>query len=182
MELNPLTRLLLLYFLDLLLAAGRGNLGDILQYAVCIGFITPVGFLVKVGQNVLCDQPDAFRGKKRLFPVDVPNLFVVNIRLGVHRFDVVHPEGQYVFVVNGVHNGVGMELIAKSLRCRAECGILAHACIDRKDRRSGKAKEVVLLEILRNGLMHITELASVALIKNSDDVLTIHFMPWYSFL
>ena len=70
-----------------------------------------------------------------------------------------------------------MELIAKSLRCRAECGILAHACIDRKDRRSGKAKEVVLLEILRNGLMHITELASAALIKNNDDPLSKTLCP-----
>ena len=166
---EPADPLLLLDFLDLLLAAGRGNLGDILQHAVCIDFITPVGLLVKMCQNVTRDQSNAFRGKKRLFPVDVPNFLVVNIRLGIHRFDIVHPEGQNILVVNGVHNGVGMELIAKSLRCRAECGILAHACIDRKDRRSGKAKEVVLLEILRNGLMHITELASVALIKNNDD-------------
>ena len=122
-------------------------------------------------QNVIRDQSDAFRGKKRLFPVDVPNLFVVNIRLGVHRFDVVHPEGQYIFVVNGVHDGVSVELIAKSLLCRAECGILAHACIDRKDGRAGKAKEVVLLEILRNGLMHIPELTPVALIKNDNNSL-----------
>ena len=96
-------------------------------------------------QNVIRDQSDAFRGKKRLFPVDVPNFLVVNIRLGIHCLDVVHPEGQHVFVVDGIHNGIGVELIAKSLLCRAECGILAHACIDRKDRRSSKAKEVVLL-------------------------------------
>ena len=70
-----------------------------------------------------------------------------------------------------------MELIAKSLLCRAECGILAYACIDRKDRRSGKAKEVVLLEILRNGLMHIPELTPVALIKNDNNSLIKYGMP-----
>ena len=45
------------------------------------------------------------------------------------------------------------------------------ACIDRKDGRAGKAKEVVLLEILRNGLMHIPELTPVALIKNDNNSL-----------
>ena len=63
---EPADPLLLLDFLDLLLAAGRGNLGDILQYAVCIGFITPVSLLVKMRQNVIRDQSNAFRGKKRL--------------------------------------------------------------------------------------------------------------------
>ena len=168
---EPADPLLLLDFLDLLLAAGRGNLGDILQYAVCIGFITPVGLLVKMRQNVIRDQSNAFRGKKRFFPVDVPNLFVVNIRLGVHRFDVVHPEGQYIFVVNGVHNGIGVELIAKSLLCRAEYGILAYACIDCKDGRAGKAEQMVLLKVFGNGLMHIPELTPVALIKNDNNSL-----------
>ena len=168
---EPADPLLLLDFLNLLSTVCGSNFANVFQHAEGVGLIATICFLVKVGQNVLCDQSDAFRGKKRLFPVDVPNLFVVNIRLGIHCLDVVHPEGQHVFVVNGIHDGVGVELIAKSLRCRAECGILAHACIDRKDRRSGKAKEVVLLEILRNGLMHIPELTPVALIKNNNNSL-----------
>ena len=122
-------------------------------------------------QNVIRDQSDAFWGKKRLFPVDVPNLFVVNIRLGIHCLDVVHPEGQHVFVVDGVHNGIGVELIAKSLLCRAECGILAHACIDCKDGRTGKAEQMVLLKVFGDGLMHIPELTPVALIKNDNNSL-----------
>ena len=168
---EPADPLLLLDFLDLLLAAGRGNLGDILQYAVCIGFITPVGLLVKMRQNVIRDQSNTFRGKKRLFPVDVPNFLVVNIRLGIHCLDVVHPKGQYIFVVNGVHNGIGVELIAKSLLCRAECGILAYACIDCKDGRAGKAEQMVLLKVFGDGLMHIPELTPVALIKNDNNSL-----------
>lgn len=122
-------------------------------------------------QNVIRDQSDAFRGKKRLFPVDVPYFLVVNIRLGVHRFDVVHPEGQHVFVVDGIHDGVGVKLIAKSLLCRAECGILAHACIDCKDGRAGKAEQMVLLKVFGDGLMHIPELTPVALIKNDNNSL-----------
>ena len=168
---EPADPLLLLDFLDLLLAAGRGNLGDILQYAVCIGFITPVGLLVKMRQNVIRDQSDAFRGKKRLFPVDVPNFLVVNIRLGIHCLDVVHPEGQHVFVIDGIHDGVGVKLVAERLRCCAKRRVLAYACIDCKDGRAGKAEQMVLLKVFGDGLMHIPELTPVALIKNDNNSL-----------
>ena len=61
-----------------------------------------------------------------------------------------------------------MELIAKSLLCRAECGILAHACIDCKDGRAGKAEQMILLKVLGDSLMHIAKLAAVAFIENDD--------------
>ena len=36
---------------------------------------------------------DALWRHESLFPVDVPDRLVVNVRLGVHSLDVVHPEG-----------------------------------------------------------------------------------------
>ena len=58
---------------------------------------------------------NAFRRVKRLFPVDVGNLLVVNIGFFIHRFDIINTEGQDVFVVDGVDNGIGMQLCPKRL-------------------------------------------------------------------
>src|SRR5699024_1653458 len=41
-----------------------------------------------------------------------PDRLVVNVRLGVHSLDVVHPEGQHILVVDGVHDGVRVELVS----------------------------------------------------------------------
>ena len=42
-----------------------------------------------------------------------------------------------------------------------------------KNRRTGKSKEMVLLEVLYNGLVHIPKLTAVALVKDDDDMLVI---------
>ena len=60
-------------------------------------------------KDILRHQPDALGRHKGFFAVDVPDVLVVDVRLLVHRFDVVHPEGQHVVVVDGVHDGVGMQ-------------------------------------------------------------------------
>ena len=43
---------------------------------------------------------------------------------GIHRFDGVHAEGQHISVTDGIHDGVGMKLVAEGLRCCAKVGVL----------------------------------------------------------
>ena len=45
--------------------------------------------------------------------------------------------------------------------------------VDREDRRSGKAEQMVLAEVLHNRRMHIAELGTMAFVKDDDDVLLI---------
>ena len=53
--------LLLLDFLNSGPTAGRRHIGYILQYAECIGLAATIGFLVKMGQDIVGHQTDTFR-------------------------------------------------------------------------------------------------------------------------
>ena len=71
---------------------------------------------------------------------------------------------------------VGIRLTAKRLRCGFQRGFAARAGIGRKNRRTRKAKEVVVLKILGDVLVHIAKLAAMALVKNQDNVLLENLM------
>ena len=53
--------LFLFDFFNCGLAAGGRHIGDILQYAEGIGLAATIGFLVKVGQDIISHQTDALR-------------------------------------------------------------------------------------------------------------------------
>ena len=155
---------------------GRGHLRHICQQIKLIRFVSPIGFLVEVVKDVLGHQRNALGCHERLFPVNVPNLLVVHVRLCVHRFDVIHTERQHILVVDGIHDGVGVQLVAERLRRGEIARIGGASCIDCKNRRSRKAEQVVLFEIVNNGLVHITELAAVALVKDNHNMLLVNFV------
>ena len=156
---------------------GRGHLCHIRQQIKLIRFVSPIGFLVEVVEDVLGHQRNTLGCHKRLFPVNVPNLLVVHVRLCVHRFDVIHTERQHILVVDGIHDGVGVQLVTERLRRGEIAWISGASCVDCKNRRSGKAEQVVLFEIVDNGFMHITELAAVALVKDDHNMLLVDLMP-----
>ncbi len=132
-------------------------------------------------QYVLCHNTNTLRCHHNLFTIDVPNHLVCDFFLHIHRFNIINTEWKNILIVDCIHNRITMKLISKGLACGKELWILSSSCIDRKNRCSCKSKQVIFLEILNNSCMHISELTAVALIKNSDDVLTIHFMPWILF-
>ena len=159
--------LLLLNFLHCTVFPG-GHFRNVGKSAEQIGLVPPVGLLVKVLQNILGDQLDPFGSHVGLFPVDVPDTLVVNVRLGVHGLDVVHPEGQHILVVDGVHNGVGVKPFTEGLVGGEELCPAGSSGIGRKDGGTGEPEQVVLLEIFDNGRVHITELAAVTLVEDND--------------
>ena len=64
-----------------------------------------------------------------------------------------------------------MQLVAERLRRGEIARISGASCVDCKNWRSCKAEQVVLFEIVNNGLVHIAELAAVALVKDDHNVL-----------
>ena len=88
---------------------GRGHLCHICQQIKLIRFVSPIGFLVEVVEDVLCHQRNTLGCHERLFPVNVPNLLVIHIWLCIHRLDVIHTEWQHILVVDSIHDGVGMQ-------------------------------------------------------------------------
>lgn len=66
------------------------------------------------------------------FPVNVPNLLVVHVRLCVHRLDVIHTERQHILVVDGINDSVGVQLVAERLRRGEIAWISGASCVDRK--------------------------------------------------
>lgn len=146
------------------------NVGEAVEH---IGLVPPVGLLIKVLQNVPGHQFDALRRHEGLFPVDVPDRLVVNVRLGVHGSDIVHPEGQHILVIDGIHDGVGVELVAEGLGGGEELRPAGGPGIGGKDRGAGEAEQMIFLEILHDGRVHVAELAAVALVEDDDHVLLI---------
>lgn len=69
-----------------------------------------------------------------------------------------------------------MKLVAERLCCCAKRGILAHAGIDREDGRAGKAEQMIPLEVLGDGLVHVAELTAMALVEDNDEPLVKHRM------
>ena len=168
-----------LFLLDFLhrTTLGRGHLCHIRQQIKLIRFVSPIGFLVEVVEDVLCYQRNTLGCHERLFPVNVPNLLVVHVWLCIHRLDVIYTEWQHILVVDGINDGVGVQLVAERLRRGEIAWISGASCVDCKNRRSSKAEQVVLFEIVDNGFMHITELAAVALVKDDHNVLLVDLMP-----
>ena len=68
-------------------------------------------------------------------------------------------------------------MVAERLRRGEIARISGASCVDCKNRRSCKAEQVVLFEVVNNGLVHITELAAVALVKDDHNVLLVDLMP-----
>ena len=128
-------------------------------------------------QNVLRDQGNPLRRLKGFPPVNVPDLLIVDIAVHVHGLDIVHAEGQDIFVIDGIDNGVGMELVAEGLFGGGVVRI-AHGGtrIERENRRAGEAEHVVLSKVLHDGGVHVAKLAAVALVEDDDDLLVIDRM------
>ena len=78
------------------------------------------------------------------------DLLIVNIRLFVHRLDIIHAERQYVFVVDCIDNGICMQLVPERLLGGAKFYALCSAlCIDGKNRRSRKPEQMIFFETPR---------------------------------
>ena len=122
-------------------------------------------------QNIFCDQTDSFRGHKSLFSINIPNFLVIDVRVHIHGLDVIHTEGKYIFIIDRIHNGICVELIAEGLLCGSQRGILTHTGIGGKDGGASESEQMVFLEILGDCLVHITELAAVAFVENNDNTL-----------
>ena len=113
-----------------------------------------------------------------LFNVNGSHLRIFDVGFFFHRVDVVDAERQHVSVVDGIHDRISVKLIAKGLRCSTHIGITAGTGIDRKNRRTRKPEQVIILERLGDSLMHIAELAAVALIEDDDKMLLERGMPF----
>ena len=122
-------------------------------------------------QNVGGNLSNTFRSHKRTLAVDVPHILVVDIRVHIHGLDIVNTERQHVLVIDGIHDGVGMQLITKSLLCGAQNGVLAYTGIHSEDRRAGEAEQMILFEVFGDGNMHITKLTAVALVEDDNNAL-----------
>ena len=67
-------------------------------------------------------------------------------------------------------------MFAESLFGGLEVELATSTCVHGKYRRTRKTKQVITLEFLYNGCVHISELASVALVEDKYDMLAIDFV------
>ena len=132
--------------------------------------------MVEVVKDILGHKLDPLGRHICPLAVDVVNILIHHLLVNVHRFDVIHAERQDIVIIDRVHNGVGMQLVAKGLLGREKLRGVRLLRVDREDRRSGKAEQMVLAEILHNRRVHIAELGAMAFVKDDDNVLLIDRM------
>lgn len=164
-----------LLLLDLLHspASGRRHLGNVGQRVVNVGLVAAVGLLIEMVKDILGHKFNPLGRHICPLAVDVVNVFIHHLLVNVHCFDVIHAERQDIVIVDRVHNGVGVQLVAKSLLGREKLRGVRLLRVDRENRRSGKAEQMVLAEILHNRRVHIAELGTMAFVKDDDNVLLI---------
>ena len=127
-------------------------------------------------QYILRHHTDALRSHHNFFTIDIPNHFICDFFLYIHCFYVVNSEWKNIFIINRIHNRIAVKLIAESLSSSNECWILCFSRISRENRCSRKSKQMIFLKILYDSRVHISELATMAFIKNNDDMFHIDFM------
>ncbi len=70
-----------------------------------------------------------------------------------------------------------MEFLPERLLRRFQGSLGAAGCVGGENGRPGEAEQVVLLEGLRDGCVHVAKLGAVALVEYEDDVAGVDFMP-----
>lgn len=100
-------------------------------------------------------------------------MLVLDIDRHPHGVDEVDSKRQNVGVVDGVHNGVCVELVPECLGRRSHRGVAAHSGIDRENRRAGEAEDVVVLEGFGDFRVHGSELRTMAFVENQDHMLCV---------
>ena len=167
--------LFLLDFLHLAMCS-RGNILNVCQLIENIGFVSSIGLLIEMIQNILGDQRDSLWSHKCFFSVDIPYLLIVNIPVDIHGLDVIHSEWKYVLIIDSINDGVGMKLVTKGLCCGEELRIFNLSSIHSQNRCSGEAEHIIFLEVLHDSSMHITELTAMAFIEDDNNLLLVNLM------
>ena len=89
--------------------------------------------------------------------------------------EIVDMEAQHVAIINGVGDGVGMQLLFKNVfggfvGAHGAVNLLVAGVVF-KDRRAGKAEQLCLGEKRLDGLVVVAKLGAVAFVKDDDDAL-----------
>ena len=71
-----------------------------------------------------------------------------------------------------------MQLVAKGLRRSSQQRIAPASGVSRKDRRPCETEQVIFPERLHDFGVHLSKLGAVAFVKDNDDVLLEHIMPF----
>ena len=104
----------------------------------------------------------------QLFGVDTFHLDIHFILTAIGTLvaaHILHGKLEYVFILNGVNNGVFVQTLVEQVLSGVLHRGLAQSVFD-KDRRTGKTKQMIILKRFRNASMHIAKLGAVAFIKN----------------
>ena len=108
-------------------------------------------------QDVSGHIADALGRPQSLLATYVPHLGVLYVLLALHGADVCHTERKHVVVADCIHNGVGVQSAAKDVvRCPEVASAARHVLGE--DGCAGKAKDIVLLELLDDGGVHVAKL------------------------
>ncbi len=143
--------------------------------------LSVVCFSGVVVDDVVCDLIQPVVTFEQLFGVDrlYIDIKVVGTLFFFVSADILDTELQYIVVIDGIRDHILVETIIKEFSGSSLAQFVSH-CIFDKDRRAGKPYRLILVKKLADPHMCFTKLASVALIKDKDDMFL--FQPLHTAL
>ena len=125
---------------------------------------------VVVGDDVVHDLLKAGRGLHNLGRVNSFDLDILHLVLALHGSDVLDREFQDVFISDSIGDDIAMQAFSKEVfGCALPKGVLRGIVCE--DRRSGKPEHLHVIEVVRDPLVGLSELAAVAFIEDEDHAL-----------
>ena len=129
------------------------------------------GFLVEMLEDILHYLSNTLGRTHRFLAVDTLHFLIFYLLFLPDGIDIIDAERQHVLIVDGIHDGVGMQLVAKRLLGGLHADVASRAGVLGKDGRTCKTKQMVFLEMVGNGFVHLAEIAAVALVEDDHHLL-----------
>ena len=172
-ELKPVSRIFCLISSTVARFFSLGDFGNIGEQTEIKGPVVALGFLIEVVEDVFHHIGDSLWSEQRLFPVDIPDLLVVDFLFFSHGADIFGAERKHVLVRYGVDDGVDVQSIPERLLRGFQVGTSAGVGVFGENRRPGEAEKMISFKGLGDGDVHVAELRTVALVKDDDKVLVL---------
>ncbi len=109
-------------------------------------------------QDVSYNFGNSFGRSQGPLSVNGINFFILDMIRQFHGVDEINPKGQDIAIIDRVNNGISVKLFAKDLFCCGKSRVTPQGRIGGENGGACKTKDMISLEMLNDGAVHLTKL------------------------